>query len=40
VLYCGRCRGDRELTVVDSNVLDAEQPYAPDAVRLFITSSP
>jgi len=28
-------RGERELTVVDSNVLAAEQSYAPDAVRLF-----
>jgi membrane-bound lytic murein transglycosylase F len=28
-------RGDRELIVVDSNVLAAEEPYAPDAVRLF-----
>ena len=28
-------RGDRELTVVDSNLLASEEQFAPDAVRLF-----
>jgi membrane-bound lytic murein transglycosylase F len=28
-------RGDRELTVVDSNLLPSEEQFAPDAVRLF-----
>jgi hypothetical protein len=28
-------RGDRPLTVVDSNILPTEEPFAPAAVRLF-----
>ena len=31
-------RGDRQLTVVDSNILPTEEPFAPDAVRLFALS--